>query len=842
MTDPALHRLKQIFNALVELPEDQRTAFLDAQADLGDATRRQLQDLLQVDAELAAATARRAVRDAAASAREWIGSRVGAYEIVRELGRGGMGSVYLARRADGGIAQQVAIKFLRADLVDDSAMARFRLERQVLALLQHPNLAVLHDVGELADGMPYVIMEYVPGRPLPDHLRAVAPDLRQRLRLFLQICGAVAYAHRNLIVHRDIKPGNIVVSDEGLPKLLDFGIAKPLGDRVGDLDVERTGTAHRFFSLRHAAPEQLRGDPVTVACDVYGLGSVLYALLCERPLHDLDGLSLGEIEQRILHEDPLPPSRRAADSPPWRRELRGDLDAIALRAVRRDPAERYRSVDDLAADIERYLRGEPVSAHRGSLRYRIARAVRRHRRGLAVGALVAGVLLVSLTLFLRQYFAAAAERARAESVTEVIIRALESVDPATAREKELTAREVFEQVGTLALSSLQEQPETRAQLATTISRIYLRLGLPAQAVEILDRSGPAAAYSPAQQQAMAQLRAEAALSGDRFDAAAAEIGAWRPQTRDAQTLARWDLLESRVLVSQGKLDAAHNVLRRLIDDADADAALRREARRDLAEVLLSLERREDARSVALALLEEERKLYPQGHPDLLETMNELIRIDSYLERNDEALALAKEVLPLATRLYGENTATYANALQRYASTLGGPENYPEARVHLLRSLEIRQNLFGADSVPVARAHFNLANLADGGSDHELARSHYRQAAEIGGKTLPEHSPALYLFRLLASYSYVRNGDYAEAQRFAALARAMSRQHPEIDDPDLDPLLSLIEAMIRTGLHPGAATREAMDQALAAANAAAVDGATRETIAELLPYIEQLRGR
>lgn len=845
MTDTSFLRLKQVFSHLVDLPDDERARYLDAQDDIDADSRQRLENLLRADVRHARATARRALHGDRGHVDEhaWTGRRIGAFEIRRELGRGGMGSVFLAERVEGGVTQQVAIKIVHSRQLDAITLGRFRLERQVLALLQHPNLAGLYDFGELADGMPYLVMEYVDGLPLKQYLRERNVPLAERLRLFIHICSAVSHAHRNLIVHRDIKPGNILISRDGTPKLLDFGIAKPLGNRLGAVDVENTATAHRIFSLANAAPEQLRGEATTVSCDVYGLGALLYELLCDRPAQDIAGLSMNEAEQRILNQDPPPPSQRAMSTHSakgWHERLRGDLDAIALLALRKDPDRRYRSVDEFADDVRRYLDGKPVSAHRGSRRYRFVRFVARHRRVLISGAIVAVILISSLTLILRQYVATAVERARAQSVTRILTTALKSIDPAKADGKELTAREVFEQVGAVALSSPEEQPDTRAELVATIARIYLQLGMPNEAQRLLD-SLPSGESSTATEQNIALMRVQALLANDRPALAEEKLAISRSLAGSAQQSAEWDLLEARLRVVQGKQDVALRLLRGLSDaTAGVEDALQREARRDLSEVLLSLERREEAHAVAVSLLEHERRLFPQGHPDLLATLTQVIRIDSYLERTDEAAALAKEILPLANRLYGENSAIYANALTHYAAALGGMGNLREARDHSERALRITEGLFGKESAAAARMQFNLANLTDSLGDAAVAQTHYRQAALVGEKTLPEHSPALFLFRLLAAYSLVNSGDYAEAAAFAKLARQMSERHPGIDVPDLGPLRALIEAMAEAGHRPGNASRERMERALSAANAAAVDAGTRETITALMPRIDVLR--
>jgi serine/threonine protein kinase len=383
MNGTPFERLKQIFITAIELPADERAAYLEAQPDIGHHTRRQLEDLLQADADVHSEVTRRAAAADAkqAQSQDWSGRQIGAYRIERTLGHGGMGTVFLAHRADGSLEQKVAIKVVRPDLLGTAALARFRLERQVLALLQHPNIPKMLDTGETAGGEPYVVMEYVDGEPIDRHLQQRRLGVTERLNLFLQICDAVAYAHRNLIVHRDLKPGNVIVDTAGRPQLLDFGIAKPLQRQFGAVEAVETGLADRFISPVYASPEQLRGETITTGCDVYALGVLLYELLTDSPPFRPDGLAPAELERRIREDEAQPPSRRALQNDQRASGLRidGDLDLIILRCLRKEPANRYGSVDALAEDLQRYLKGLPVFARQGNVWYRASRFVRRHR-------------------------------------------------------------------------------------------------------------------------------------------------------------------------------------------------------------------------------------------------------------------------------------------------------------------------------------------------------------------------------------------------------------------------------------------------------------------------------
>ena len=341
--------------------------------------------------------------------------RIGSYRILRELGRGGMGAVYLAERADDEFNKQVAIKLLKRGTDTDEVLRRFRSEREILARLEQPNIARLIDGGTTEDGLPYFVMEYVIGEPVTEFCRSRELSIEERLRLFLKICGAVQFAHQNLVVHRDLKPGNILVTTEGEPKLLDFGIAKLLAAEDGIMSL--TIADHQRLTPAYASPEQVRGEPVTTASDVYALGALLYELLTGTSAHTFATAppSPTELLRVVGDVAPVRPSAAATD-PAIRRNLRGDLDNILLQALRKEPERRYATVDGMANDIRRYQGNFPVRARKDTVGYRTAKFVRRNRLAAAAASIVLLALLVGLGVaaWQAQVAAAQAEVARME--------------------------------------------------------------------------------------------------------------------------------------------------------------------------------------------------------------------------------------------------------------------------------------------------------------------------------------------------------------------------------------------------------------------------------------------
>ena len=321
------------------------------------------------------------------------GHRIGAYVIVRELGQGGMGTVYLAARADGYFEKQVAIKVLTPGANTVELIRRFRAEREVLASLDHPNIAALFDAGTTEEGMPYFVMEYVCGTPVTTHVRGQQLPVRERLLLFLKICAAVEAAHRKRIVHRDLKRSNILVTEEGEPKLLDFGIAKLLEENP----LAVTATGEQRLTPISASPEQARGEEVTTASDIYALGALLYEILTDQTPHVFPTRNpdLNEVARVISESDPVLPSL-AASHPDLQRALRGDLDAVILRAMRKDPSQRYPSVGEFESDIRHYLAGEPVQARPITLHYRLRRFLTRHQVATIWLTLAAVAVIIAL--------------------------------------------------------------------------------------------------------------------------------------------------------------------------------------------------------------------------------------------------------------------------------------------------------------------------------------------------------------------------------------------------------------------------------------------------------------
>ncbi len=486
-------RIKELFEEATDLPSPARARLLAGEP---ETVRREVESLLAADARTANFIEKpvASIPEEFLSDREdsLIGKQLGAYRIVRELGRGGLGVVYLAARADDQFQKQVAIKLIKRGLDTDEIQRRFRNERQILATLEHPNIARLLDAGATEEGLSYLVMEYVEGEPILAYCDRMQASLEERLRLFQTVCGAVTYAHRHLVIHRDLKPSNVLITREGEPKLLDFGIAKLVReDEASALTIPE----QRAFTPEYASPEQVRGETMTTASDVYSLGVILYELTTGQRPYRLTTHTSAELTHAITEQEPARPSsiadneRKSTVQHQRSKLLRGDLDNIVLKALRKESERRYISVSQFSQDIANHLEGRPVIARKDTLRYRTGKFVARNRLAVAAAALVAlaivGALVVSRyqTHNARQQRdLAQRERVKAERINDFLQRMLSfsnqsitSVLP-VAQKKDVTVNEMLKHITPQVEDELADQPEVRGQILRTIGSAYASQG------------------------------------------------------------------------------------------------------------------------------------------------------------------------------------------------------------------------------------------------------------------------------------------------------------------------------------------------------------------------------
>ena len=521
-------KLKKILQEAEELPVQDRDLFLKKSSADDETLYQELHALLIRSGEVLTFLDRPiypSLEEISFSEIALSGQKYGPYEIIRELGRGGMGAVYLAERADGVYRQRVALKVLKRGLDTEVLRQRFRRERQILARLEHPNIARLYDGGTTTEGLPYLVMEYVDGEPISQNCVARGLTARARLKLFQKVCSAVHFAHQNLVIHRDLKPSNILVTSDGEPKLLDFGIAKLLDQtEVGALS--ETVTHLRMMTPEYASPEQFAGQGVTTASDVYTLGVLLYEILTGLPPYCLKNNSLEEIRQAVCEAEPRKPSqalkdgknrhgstnmpdpepkflaRKSMDREPraLMRALKGDVDNIVLKTMRKEPQRRYASVGQLAEDIDRHLGGFPVLAHKDSLGYLTLKFIRRHRLGtLALSLVLMGIIgFMTLTMFHQQQLTNEKENTqrewlRAQRTLDFMTGLFELASPLEneIQPGDLKVRTLLGMAGSEILRQetyLKEEPLVRAALLETLGNIKLQLQLHSNAKILLEEA------------------------------------------------------------------------------------------------------------------------------------------------------------------------------------------------------------------------------------------------------------------------------------------------------------------------------------------------------------------
>ena len=519
MTPERWQQVKIVFEEALDCPTSERAAFLDRACASDDDLRREVlsllsshdaaPDFLEDPALLEDPADTDALpRDEPAANDGFAGRRVGAYRLVREIGQGGMGAVYLAERVDGQFQQQVAVKFVRHSFDSSVLLRRFKAERQILARLDHPNIAHLIDGGVTDDGLPYLMMEYVEGIRIDRYCDRQQHATNERLRIFLAVCEAVHYAHQNLIIHRDLKPSNILVTDKGQVKLLDFGIAKLLDneDATAPIFLEElllTRTGMRVMTPEYAAPEQVRGEPVTTASDVYALGIILYELLTGKRPYRLRGLTPAEVERIVCDQEPARPSTavtglladaetrtitpyevsrmRSTQPDKLRRRLAGDLDTIVMKALHKDPTRRYGSAEQFAEDIRRHLMGLPVQARPDAVAYRASKFIRRHRAGVAGAILVFLSLLGGIAATTWQARVADRERRKAEQRFDDVRQLANSVlfelhDAIALLPGSTAARDLLVQRSLEYLDRLARDATSDTSLLLELATAYRRVG------------------------------------------------------------------------------------------------------------------------------------------------------------------------------------------------------------------------------------------------------------------------------------------------------------------------------------------------------------------------------
>jgi eukaryotic-like serine/threonine-protein kinase len=744
----------------------------------------------------------------------------GPYRLVSHLASGGMGVVYLAEREDGGEPARAAVKLLRRGIDEDQAR-RFASERQILATLAHPNIARLIDAGVTDDHRPYLVMEYVSGLPIDQYCDQHRLGIRHRVSLLRNVARAVAHAHHNLIVHRDLKPSNIFVTHIGVVKLLDFGIAK-LVELDPDRTTQMTGPGVRLMTPAYASPEQVTGTFVTTATDVYVLGLLLFELLTGGQAQDADGKSVPEIERIVVRTEVPRPSEvvhgrqaaarasaavraeaRSTTPGRLRRQLRGDLDRIVGVATRKDPARRYASAEALAADLDRYLAGQPLLARDESAVYRIGKFVRRRWPVVAAALVFLALLATYAVTVTLQANAVAAERDRAraaqetaEEVTAFLVRMFQASDPSEARGDTITAKELLAN-GVARADTLSAHPRTQAQLLDVIGRVYQSLGRFDEAQPLIERAletrrrvlgrehdlvGDSLThlgdllilrgrFQDAERVAQEALAIHDASSGRESAAAAEDLG--------LIGAARASLGERAK--AKAPLDEALAIRRRVLKADDPAIAENLSALAFVASNAGDYAEMERRYAEALAIL---RRAFGARHPRLALGLNNLAAAYDNRGRYDDAYRLHREALEMRRQLFGDTHPAVATSLNNLSTILQKQQRYAEAEPLAREVVALRRRLLGDEHPSTIIALNNLGALLTRSGRPREAEPVLREGVAAARKRLNEdHPTALYVQMALAG-ALAKLGRDAEADAIFTRVhgirlKSLGPEHPDV---------------------------------------------------------------
>lgn len=675
---------------------------------------------------------------------------IGPYRLVSLLGEGGMGQVWLAVRSDGLYERRVALKLLRPGLGDAGLRQRFTRERQILARLAHANIARLLDAGIMADGQPYLALDYVNGEPITDYVKRLNLDLRARLLLFRQVCDAVSHAHANLVVHRDLKPSNIMVTPNGEVMLLDFGIAKLLDHKSGE-HTEITQTGHRTFTLHYAAPEQLRGEIISTLTDVYALGVVLYEILAGCKPYAPERKTDAAWEEAILKEEPIRPSQALlknttaiAQSHNKRvaKQLANDLDNVVLKALAKDPESRYASVESFKQDLLRYLDGQPVHARADSIGYRTQKYIQRHAFAVVAGVGVSTVLAIALAITSWQANQAFREASRAEAMQGFVVALFENTGD-KANPEDINVRELLDAGVRRADTELANQPQARAELLGLIARLRSGLGDDREALRLLDKQ--AMAFMQLDINTPPELRLESlAVRGHSLR----QLGQFGACVRD---LAPYLQVAEDISDKTPKASSAYFSELGRCHSAQGGTSVAR----DLFGKALQLRKN----------ISDEKALQAESLADLAQLLGEE-------KKYSQAITQAREALSMLRQASGERNALGVGIWYDLGRYYRGAGNLREAEAGFRQALDISQNRFGINHPLNGPSQQALAEILITKNELDEAARLLTASKEHYQRQWGEESPKLADIAILQAQVALQRDNAQDAVAFASEAQRL----------------------------------------------------------------------
>lgn len=724
MTESHFERLQRIFDEVLEQPREAQEAYLAAllpeepalRAEIWALVEREHRDGGWLTGRVSAALP--ALAAAALPQHETL-TQVGPYTLHEVIGVGGMGRVFRATRSHEGIEQEVALKLVRGEMINLALIKRFSTERRLLAALSHPGICRFLDAGTHRDGSPYVVMELVRGVPLLRHCEEARLDLPARLRLLRRIAAAVAHAHAHLVVHRDIKVENVLVDDHGQPKLLDFGIAKSLQESG------QTATAERYLTPSSAAPEQLRGEEVSVGCDIYALGALAYQLLCGHPPFEFQGLRAAEVERLVLLVPPPLMSQRLRSTSGRNSMssvlidgLRGDLDTVIAKCLRKDPAERYESVRQFDEDLARIEAHQAISVRADDRWYRMRKFVRRHRAATAFSVTLLGTILGALVTVLlqsreveRQRIEALKERDTARAALSIMKDAFAAADPAGELGADVRARDILAAARPSVEALRDEEPRIHAELASTLSEVHLSLNQDREASELASAAALTAEAVGDKRLLrtawMVQAQADAVLDRDESTQELLD----RVLALDGQDSVDRRVVLGRFLARSDRFDEAIAVLEAVLTDMQERSPrdpVAIEARRALIWAYRRNGQLEEGLRANEGMLQWQREALAANHPMVLATQVQRVQLLRLKGEFDAAIELAEQTRKEIIAIKAADSSLMAAASSALGLAMYARGDVQASLAPYREAIAIWARVRGEEHPETARAEFNLA--------------------------------------------------------------------------------------------------------------------------------------
>ena len=778
MDQAQLQRVRALFDALIDLPTGDRDAALDRETADDPAVRVELRALLHIADSHEFLTEDLRTTSIDYDDAGMVGEHLGAYKLERVLGTGGMGTVFEATRDDAQFLKRVAIKLVMRSSASDLLVARFRLERQILARLEHRNIATLLDGGLTPDGRPYLVMEYVDGAPITAWCDAKKLGIRARLQLFRQVCAAVQYAHANLIIHRDLKPANVFVTSDGTVKLLDFGIAKLLGGSEDEANaITRAGG--RALTPEYASPEQLRGEVLTTASDLYSLGVVLFEVLAGARPHRSTAAVFADDAPLLSSQitDAAAAMRDNGDSERVRRVVRGDVDQIVAKLLRQEPDRRYASAEALSDDLQRYLSGLTVRAQADSVSYRMGKFVRRNRAAVIAAAAVVVSLIGGVIVTSRSAKAATLAQDRAQRVSGFLQTILSTV-PSSTSGRDLPISEVIDSAALRVPTELADQPEVRAELEGVIANAYQSLGkLDAAethmrtALKLREQTAGAASRSAIL--ALDQV-GNILLAAGALDSAAAVFK--DAVARADRIKAPDDTLRAQLLTSLGSLANARGAPADALKYHQQALAIRKRvlpptndeigiSMGDVAVAYGDLNRWADAEAMHRESIRffEAKGTGPSVR--VAEATNSLATALDLQGKIAAADSAYRKVLAMRAQLFGTKHPDYAFTAMNYGMFVLDQGRWDEAATYARATLALRNTSIPESHPAIAASLQTLGRSLDHTGDHDGAERALRESLALRTKFLPKGSWLIGSSEGVLGDHYLLLKNYREAERY-----------------------------------------------------------------------------